>query len=91
MNIENLTPEQIEKAKLCQTAEELVVFAEQEGIELSDAQLDSLSGGACWDKENNSGTSSGVCPYCKNTIVWYTSDGKPTYCPFCGMGLAWKN
>ena len=45
MNIEDLTPEQMEKAKACKSPEELAALAESEGVELSDKELDSLSGG----------------------------------------------
>ncbi len=47
MNIEDLTAEQKEKAKACKTPEEVLSLAKEEGIELTDTQLDSLSGG--WD------------------------------------------
>ena len=38
------------KAKVvtCKTGEELVALAESEGIELTDEQLDALSGGSDW-------------------------------------------
>ena len=37
----------MEKAKACKTPEELLEFAKEEGIVLTDAQLESVSGG--WD------------------------------------------
>ena len=52
MNLEDLTPEQMEKAKACKSAEELVALAKSEGIALSDEQLESISGGADWKKLN---------------------------------------
>ena len=48
MDINDLTPEQIEKAKECTTPEELAAFAEAEGIELTDEQLDAIAGGQQW-------------------------------------------
>ena len=48
MNYENLTPEQIEKAKACKSTDELVALAKAEGIELTSEQLDAVSGGF-WD------------------------------------------
>ena len=38
------------KAKVanCKTGEELVSLAEKEGIELTDEQLDAISGGSSW-------------------------------------------
>ena len=46
MNYEDLTPEQIEKAKSCKTAAELVKLAEAEGIDLTDEHLDAVAGGS---------------------------------------------
>ena len=54
MNFDNITPEQQERAKACKTTEELVALAEAEGIDLSDEQLEAVSGGDEWicdDKE----------------------------------------
>ena len=54
MNFEDLkNPELQEKLKTCRTAEELVVLAKAEGFELSDAELESVSGGAIWDCSDN--------------------------------------
>ena len=46
MNFENLTPEQREKARACKTADELIELAKSEGAELTDDQLEAVSGGA---------------------------------------------
>ena len=48
MNYEDLTPEQCEKAKACKTAEELLALAKAEGYELSDEDLEEISGGRKW-------------------------------------------
>ena len=48
MDITNLTPEQIEKAKACTSAGELMELAKAEGMELTDEQLDTISGGMEW-------------------------------------------
>lgn len=45
MNFENLTPEQKEKALACKTPEELLKLAADEGYELTEEQLTSISGG----------------------------------------------
>lgn len=45
MNYEDLTPEQMEKAKKLQTPEEMLAFAREEGFELSNEELDAISGG----------------------------------------------
>ena len=46
MQFEDLTQEQLDKARACTSAEELMALAQQEGIELSDQELESVSGGA---------------------------------------------
>ncbi|MBQ9003523.1 MAG: Nif11-like leader peptide family natural product precursor [Eggerthellaceae bacterium] len=46
MNIDDLTPEQKEKVLACKTPEELLALAKQEGYELSEEQLEDISGGA---------------------------------------------
>lgn len=50
MDFNNLTPEQIEKAKACKSAAELVALAEAEGVELTDEQLNLISGGSVWEE-----------------------------------------
>lgn len=45
MKIENMSTEQLEKAKACQTAEEILEFVKEEGFELSAEQLDAIAGG----------------------------------------------
>ena len=53
---DSLTDEQKEKAKKCETMDELMEFAGSEGFELPDEVLESVAGGeplldACRDKE----------------------------------------
>ena len=45
MSFDDLTPEQIEKAKACTSREELLEFAQEENIELSLDELDGAAGG----------------------------------------------
>ena len=45
MYFEDLTPEQMEKAKSLKTPEEMLKFAASEGYELSDEKLSAVSGG----------------------------------------------
>ena len=45
--LKGLTEEQIAKVKACKTTEEMLSLAKEEGIELSDEQLEAVSGGAC--------------------------------------------
>ena len=48
MEFEDLTEEQKAKARACTTAEEILALARAEGMELSDDQLEEISGGA-WE------------------------------------------
>ena len=43
--LKGLSPEQIEKARACHSEEELLELAKEEGIELTEEQLASVSGG----------------------------------------------
>ena len=45
MGFENLTPEQQEKIKSARTREELEAIAAEDGLELSDEELDGIAGG----------------------------------------------
>ena len=47
----NTIPDELkEKARTCKTADELVALAGAEGVELSDEQLEAVSGGLEWDE-----------------------------------------
>ena len=50
MNIDDigLSPELREKARACKTPEEMLALAKEEGFELSDEQLQDVSGGSNW-------------------------------------------
>ena len=45
----NLTDEQKEKFKACNTQEDLMKALDEESIELSPDQLEAVSGGSFWD------------------------------------------
>lgn len=45
MDYNDLTAAQKEKARACGTPEELAALAREEGVELSDADLDAIAGG----------------------------------------------
>ncbi len=45
IDFENPTNEQVERAMACETAQDVLDFAAAEGYELSDEELDAVSGG----------------------------------------------
>ena len=49
MDFKGLTPELQEKARACKTLEELLALAREEGLDLSDDEIEAISGGDCWD------------------------------------------
>ena len=59
MEFEDLTPEQQEKAKACTTVDELVALAKEEGIELTDEELEAMAGGE-WNTFHCGETCGGV-------------------------------
>ena len=46
MNMSELTPEQREKVLTCKTPRDLLTLAQEEGHELTDDELETVSGGA---------------------------------------------
>ena len=64
--LKGLTKEQLEKASRCKSQKELLELAKAEGIELTDEQLNAVSGGACekWTDKKN-----GVCPSCGAQVL----------------------
>ena len=84
-----LTEEQIAKVKACKTQEEVLALAKEEGIELTEEQLEAVSGGVC--------TSSDVmeCPHCHTKkhvkkVQLAGSSGKSYKCSQCNsMWTIW--
>ena len=79
--LKGLTEEQIAKVKACKNSEELLALAKEEGIELNDEQLKTISGGGCF--------SSFKCPNCGSkdyrVLPRYQVSGCKTYqCYTCG-------
>ena len=49
MNFNDLTPEQQEKVRACKTTEDILALAKEEGYQLSDKELEAVSGGSIWE------------------------------------------
>lgn len=81
--LQGLTEEQIAKVKACKNDEEMLKLAKEEGIELTDEQLEAISGGC-----GSTWYTGGVCPYCgsTNTKVYNGtwSHGATIECYDCG-------
>ena len=71
--LKGLTEEQIAKVKACKSQEELLALVKQEGIELSDEQLEAVNGGGCSSSDTRK-----QCPHCgsKNTELSPNTKGK---------------
>jgi len=76
--LKGLTEEQIAKVKACKNQEELLKIAKEEGIELTEEQLEAVTGGRC--------TSSTKCPNCGcRSFNWGEScNCRKYYCCKCG-------
>ena len=53
MDFEDLNPELQEKLKAANTPDELVALVKEEGMELSDEQLEAMSGGKEWYRKGS--------------------------------------
>ncbi|MCR5079430.1 MAG: Nif11-like leader peptide family natural product precursor [Bacilli bacterium] len=53
--LEGLTVEQIEKFKACKNSEEVLALAKKEGVELSEEQLEAVSGGCGTSAQEDGG------------------------------------
>mgnify|MGYP002626667600 CR=1 FL=1 len=64
VKFEDLSIELQEKAKACNTSEEILALAKEEGYELPDEGLDAVSGGVrggVWVAQDNCNLCKGVC------------------------------
>ena len=97
MRFEDMTPEMVERAKGCETAEERTAFIRENGIELTDEQLEGISGGKKFGE-----TQRDQCPNNKDGHSWVPTGRKrpgkiwgdiwPDYekrCKHCGE-VDWK-
>ena len=75
--LKGLSEEQIAKLKTCKSNEEILAVAKEEGLELTDEQLEAVSGGNCLMDFD--------CPKCGQTIDYNSCDDYYNYtCPHCG-------
>lgn len=84
MEFKDLTPEQREKVASAKTPEEILAMAQQDGYELSDEELDQISGGQAWYEETWV-----TCITCGHSWLKNLPDkGTITVkCPNCGASM----
>ena len=75
--LKGLTKEQLEKVKDCKSHEELLKIAKEEGIELSDEQLEAVAGGGVCSSLTR------TCPECDEYFD-IVSKGNRWECKECG-------
>ncbi len=79
MRTDDLTPEQLEEAKAFQTPEEMLAYARDNGIDLTDEEMDAIAGGGFWT------TYSKQCPLCGSNNIgkfkgqWYCIECNETF------------
>lgn len=79
--LKGLTEEQIAKVKECKNANDLLLLVKNEGVQLTNEQLEAVNGGGCF--------STFKCPNCGSTdykkVARYQVNGSDTYkCNKCG-------
>ena len=82
--LKGLTEEQIAKVKACKNGDELLAMAKAEGIELTDEQLQAISGGGVCSVVSDIGDyiNPSDCPECGSNDV--KNDGNRHTCKKCG-------
>lgn len=76
MEFKDLTPEQQDKLKACETPEDILALAKEAGYELDDAELDAIAGGAKnWFP---------TCPKCGSHRIEVDMYSRKAKCLSCG-------
>ena len=83
--LKGLTEEQIAKVKACKNHEELMALAKKEGVELTEEQLSTISGGGACSVISDIGDKINPfdCPFCGYNGK-FDKDGNEITCPKCG-------
>lgn len=84
--LKGLSEEQIEKVKTCKNTEEVLKLAKEEGIALTEEQLEAVSGGCGTTTAYNK-----TCPKCKSTRMVRRAliGGQEYECLDCGHKYTW--
>lgn len=81
--LKDLTEEQIKKLRECKSPQEILDLAKKEGIELTDEQLEAVSGGVC--------VQAPVCPMCGSDRVHVIEESAYDLCDCLNCGHSWKS
>lgn len=66
--LKGLSDEQIKKLGNCKNSEEILALAKAEGIELTDEQLEAVTGGGCFEQKKNHTN----CTRCNSTDIEFS-------------------
>ena len=90
--LKGLTDEQITRVKNCNNSEELLAMAKQEGVELSDEQLNAISGG-CYNSSSveRYEIDNMQCPECLNSHCMEKVSDDWYRCKYCNKITVNKN
>lgn len=85
--LKGLTEEQLAKARACKSISELLEAAEKEGIQLTEEQLKSVTGGTCGQPRRPTQLECPNCGVVTSTYEdWDISDTTTTcHCNVCGF------
>ena len=86
--LKGLTEDQIAKIKECKSNEEMLALAKQEGVQLSDEQLEAVSGG-CTSTLRSEDVR---CPACGSgeRVTKIVGSENKTYCRCYNCGNEWE-
>ena len=92
MNVKALTQEQWEKLQQCKTPEDILALAQAEGVELTDDQLQQVTGGSDGYVVGGDIWGGGPqyvdwCPQCGQKYWLMDPDDPVDWCPHCGAKL----
>ena len=85
MDMSKLDPKMRERIEACQSPEEIFALAKEENVELTDEELEAVSGGAGWEPVK----AFVYCDRCKNNVEVTDAERKAGFkvCPHCGKRI----
>ena len=92
MNLNDLTQEQWDKLRECKTPEDILALAQEEGYELTDDELQQVTGGGDGYCVGGSIWGDGPqytawCPYCGKQYYYMDPEDPVDWCPHCSAKL----